>query len=83
MKYKVLYLSTSLLLWILLVLFHLFWYVKTNLANAFDGYNNDWRFQALAFAFTTLPYYILGLGFFLIIELSILGAIDPDRPRKR
>ncbi len=79
MKLKVVTLSASLLLWILLVSFHLFWYVKAGLTGAIDGYDLDWRFQSLAFTITTLPYYVLGLGFFLIIEVSILAAITPDR----
>ena len=79
-KVKVLTVSASLLVWILLVLIHLFWYMMAGLVSAFDGYDNDWRFQCLAFAVTTLPYYLLGLAVLLIIELSILAAVCRKNP---
>ena len=79
MKLKIFIFGISLLLWVLLVLFHLFWYVKNGLVVAMDGYDRSWQFQVFAFGITTLPYYLIGFCFFLIIELSLLSLIDSKK----
>lgn len=76
MKMKFIILIASLLIWTIIVIIHAYYSINYGLQNAGDGYDTQWQFQLMAFAITKLPFYILGLILFLIMELSLLYALD-------
>lgn len=71
MKEKIVVLSLVLLVWMITLSLHLYFFIRNGLKFAGDGYDTEWQFQLLAFAYTRLPFYIIGLGFFLILTISL------------
>ena len=80
MKVKILIVTIPIILWAIIVGIHAKYSIAYNLQHASDGYNTVWQFQAMAFILTKLPFYILGLVLFLIIELSLFPLLDKKKP---
>jgi hypothetical protein len=77
-KAKIILITVS--LWLMCCTYAAYHYVTSVLAlpDISPGYESEWQFQLLAFAFVRFPFWILGLIAVLFLEFLVLKKPHKD-----